>query len=75
MIDDLDDILDKYNNTYTKIIKMKPIDVKTDSFAEYNENLMKKILNLKLVIKYEYQNTQIFLQKDMLPIGMKKFLS
>ena len=75
MIDDLDDILDRYNNTYTKIIKMKPIDVKTDSFAEYNENLMKKILNLKLVIKYEYQNTQIFLQKDMLPIGMKEFLS
>ena len=35
--DVLDDIIDKYNNTYHKTIKMKPIDVKSDSFAEYNE--------------------------------------
>ena len=33
----LNDIVDKYNNTYHKTIKMKPIDVKNDSFAEYNE--------------------------------------
>ena len=30
----LNDIVDKYNNTYHKTIKMKPIDVKNDSFAE-----------------------------------------
>ena len=30
-------IVDEYNNTYDKTIKMKPIDVKSDSFAEYNE--------------------------------------
>ena len=35
--DVLDDIVDKYNNTYNKTIKMKPIDVGDDSFAEYNE--------------------------------------
>ena len=35
--DVLDDIVDKYNNTYHKTIKMKPINVKDDSFAEYNE--------------------------------------
>ena len=33
----LNDIVDEYNNTYHKTIKMKPIDVKNDSFAEYNE--------------------------------------
>ena len=33
----LNDIVDKYNNAYHKRIKMKPIDVKSDSFAEYNE--------------------------------------
>ena len=32
----LDDIVKKYNNTYHKTIKMKPIDVKDDSFAKYN---------------------------------------
>ena len=33
----LDDIVDKYNNTYHNTIKMKPIDVKNDYFAEYIE--------------------------------------
>ena len=35
--DVLNDTVDEYNNTYHKTIKMKPIDVKDDSFAEYNE--------------------------------------
>ena len=34
--DVLDDIVDKYNNTYHKSIKMKPADVGDNSFAEYN---------------------------------------
>ena len=34
--DVLDDNVDKYNNTYHATIKMKPIDVKPSSFAEYN---------------------------------------
>ena len=34
--DVLDDILDEYKNTYHGTIKMKPIDVKSGSFAEYN---------------------------------------
>ena len=33
----LNDIVDKYSNTYHKTIRMKPVDVKSDSFAEYNE--------------------------------------
>ena len=32
----LDDIVDKYNNTYHNTVKMKPIDVKSNSYAEYN---------------------------------------
>ena len=40
--DVLDDIVDKYNNTYHKTIKMKPINVKDDSFAEYNEKSNEK---------------------------------
>ena len=34
----LDDIVNKYNNTVHKSIKMKPIDVTFDSYAEYNED-------------------------------------
>ena len=34
--DVLGDIVDKYNNTVNRTIKMKPIDVTSDSYAEYN---------------------------------------
>ena len=33
----LNDIVGEHSNTYHKTIKMKPIVVKYDSFAEYNE--------------------------------------
>ena len=46
--DVLNDIVDKYNNTYHKTIKMKPIDVKSDSFAEYNEESNEKDPKLKV---------------------------
>ena len=41
-VDVLDDIVNKYNNTVHRTIKMKPIDVTNDSFAEYNEESNKK---------------------------------
>ena len=37
-IDVLDNIVNKYNNTVHKTIKMKPINVTDDSLAEYNED-------------------------------------
>ena len=40
--DVLDDIVDKYNNTVHKTIKMKPIEVTDDSYAEYDEHPNKK---------------------------------
>ena len=33
----LDDIVDKYNNTYHISIKMKPKDVTNDYLVEYNK--------------------------------------
>ena len=40
--DVLDGIVDNYNNTVHRTIKMKPTDVTADSYAEYNENSNKK---------------------------------
>ena len=40
--DSLDDIINKYNNTVHRTVKMKPIDVTSDSFAEYNEDSNEK---------------------------------
>ena len=38
----LNDIVGKYNNAYHRTIKMKPTDIKSDSFAEYNEESNEK---------------------------------
>ena len=46
--DVLDCIVDEYNNTYHKTIKMKPVDVGDDSSAEYNEESNKKDPKFKL---------------------------
>ena len=40
--DVLDDIVNKYKHTVHRSIKIKPIDVTSDSYAEYNENFNKK---------------------------------
>ena len=40
--DVLDDIVNKYNNTVLRTIKIKPIEVTDDSCAEYNEESNKK---------------------------------
>ena len=34
--DALDEIVNKYDNTVQRTIKIKPIDVTSDSYAEYN---------------------------------------
>ena len=38
----LDDTVNKHNNTVDRSIKMKPIDVTSDSYAEYNEDSNEK---------------------------------
>ena len=49
-IDKLDDIVDEYNNTYHTTIKMKPIDIKDNTYINANKEINNKVLNLKLVI-------------------------
>ena len=45
---DLDDIVDKYNNSIHSSIKMKPKDVTDDSFVEYSEETNKKSPKFKV---------------------------
>ena len=66
----LDDIVNKYNNTAHRTIKMKPINVTSDSYAEYNKDLN----NLKLVTVSEHQNTKTILLKDIDKINLKFLL-
>ena len=45
---DLDDIVDKYNNSVHSSIKMKPKDVTDDSFVKYYEETNKKSPKFKI---------------------------
>ena len=38
-IDKLDDILNEYNNTYHRAIKMKPVDVKNNTYIDSNKGV------------------------------------
>ena len=64
-IDKLNDIVNKYKNTYRRTIKIKPDDVKNNTYINFGEEIILKILNLKLVIMLEYQNIKIFLLNDI----------
>ena len=36
-IDQLDDIVNKYSNTYHSTIKMKPVDVKSNTYIDFDQ--------------------------------------
>ena len=36
-LDKLDEIVNKYNNTYHSTIKMKPVDVKSSTYIDFNK--------------------------------------
>ena len=46
--DVLDDIANKYNNIVHRTIKLKPIDVKDNTYPEYNQDFNKKDPKLKV---------------------------
>ena len=66
-------LLKKYN-TYHKTIKMKSIDVKSDSCAEHNEESNEKDFKFKIGDHVKISKYKIFLLKDIHLIGVKKSL-
>ena len=48
----LDDIVNKYNNTVHRTIKMKAIDVKSDCYTKYNEDSNEKDLKFRVVDRH-----------------------
>ena len=66
----LDDIVNKYNKTVHRTTKMKPIDVTSDSYTEYNEDSNKKDPKFKVDDHVSISKHK----KDMLQIAPRKFL-
>ena len=58
-IDKLDDIVNEYNNTYHRTIKMKPVGVKNNTYFDSNKELTDKDPKFKvgdhvIISKYKY---------------------
>ena len=47
-IDKLDDIMNKYNNTYHNTIKMKPVDVRSNTYTVSNKEINNKDPKFKI---------------------------
>ena len=62
--DVIDDFVNKCNNTVHRTIKMKPIDVTSDPYAEYNENSNKKDPKFKVA-----DHVRISKYKNIFPKG------
>ena len=74
-IDKLADIVSKHNNKYYSTIKMKSVDIKPRTYVNFNKENNNKDSTFKVgdhvrTLKY----TNIFFQKVMFQIGLKKFL-
>ena len=72
--DVLNDIVKNYSNTYHKTIKMKPIFVKSDSYAKYSVDSNEKDPKFKIGDHIKFQSIKTFFLRDMLLIDQEKFL-
>ena len=64
-IDKLDDIVNEYDKTYHRTIKMKPVDVKDNTYVDFKKEVNDKDPKFKV---------GDFLLKDTPRTGLKKFL-
>ena len=73
-IDKLDDTINKFTNTYHSTIKVKPVDVKSNTYINSDKEIDSKDLNYKIGNITEYQNMKLFLKKVSFQICLKKTL-
>ena len=73
-IDKLDDIVDEYNNTKHRTIKMKPIDVKDNTYINIGKEVNDKDPKFKVGDHVEISKYKNILLKALLQIGLKKYL-
>ena len=68
-IDKLNNIVNKYNNTYHRTIKIKPIYVKSSTYYYFDKENNKETPKFKVGDHVR----KIFLQKAMFQIGLNNF--
>ena len=73
-IDKVADIFNKYNNTYHSAIKMKPADVNSSTYIDFNKENEKEDPRFKVGDHKRMSKLKTFLQKITFQTGVKKFL-
>ena len=66
-IDKLDDIVNKYNNTYHSTIKMKPVDVKSNTYIDSGKEINGKNPNYNIDYNVRISKYNFFFPKGYTP--------
>ena len=66
-IDKLDDIVNKCNNTYHKTIKIKPVDINSSMYIDFNEENNKKSAKSKVGDNVRITKYKNIFAKDYIP--------
>ena len=72
-IDKLDDIVNEYNNTYHRTIKMKPVDVKDNTYIDFKKEINDKDPKFKVGDHVRISKYKNIFAKDISPIVQKKY--
>ena len=72
-INKLDDIVDEYNNTY-RTIKIKPVDVKDNTYIDIKEEINDEDPKFKVGDHVRISKYKNIFAKDTHQTGLKKFL-
>ena len=73
-INKVDDIVNENNNAYHRTIKMKPVDVKDNTYIDFIKEVNDKDPKFKVGDHVTISQYKIFLLKDTHQIGLKTFL-
>ena len=66
-IDNLDDTVNKYNNTYHRTIKMKPVDVKPSIYIGFNKESNKEDPKFKVCDHVRISKSKNIFEKGYVP--------
>ena len=70
-IGELDDIVNKYNNKYHRTIKIKPADLRSSTYIDFNKENNKEGPKFKVGDHQEYQHIKTLLQMAIFQVGLK----
>ena len=73
-IDKLDDIINKFNNTYHRTIKVKPVDVRPCTYIDSSKQINNQDPEFKIGDIVRISKCKKILQNAMFQIGLKKFV-